>query len=97
MFKFIRKIKAKKHGIRFSDKDFWPPFYISFTRKNCDGCYVLNFLYDAKVGDIVKVLQGNDFVHSYILKGIGRASGDDHIVSPKEFNIEYHHSERILS
>ena len=96
MFSIFRKYKAKKHGVRFEVDTFWPPFYISFGRKPCDGCYVLNFIYDAKIGDVVRLLQGERYVHCYKVLAASHCGGSDHIVSDLEFHIEYHHSEDLL-
>lgn len=90
----IKKLRAKRHGVPFKIAKFWPPCYISFVKKTYAGCEVLTDIYDANTGDIVPVLKGEEFTHFYILKSIGRAGGDDHIVSPLQFNIEYSHSEK---
>lgn len=88
--KFLRKKAAKKNGVPFFEKEFWPPAYISFSEKEYCGCKVLTELYDARIGDIVTVLQDERLSHRYRLLADSVAGGDDHIVSPREFDIEYH-------
>lgn len=79
-------------------KNHWPPFYHEFNEegdKTLKGLEVLPFNTSAKTGDIVPVLVERDFlrkigfVYFYKITGVGRASGDDHIVSPKEYDLEF--------
>jgi hypothetical protein len=86
-----RVIRAVSEGAPFEFKRFWPPFYIYFGTPAPGGAVrVLNDVYDAKVGDVVSVLLCPDGrVHRYKLLAEGRAPGDDHIVSPREFDLEY--------
>jgi hypothetical protein len=87
--RFMRKLEAKKHGVPFFIKEFWPPYYISFGRKDFHGCRVLNDVYDIKVGERAAIMEGNGLKHYYELMDISYAPGDDHIVSPKEFDLKY--------
>jgi hypothetical protein len=95
--KFLRKFKAKKLDVPFQIKSFWPPYYISF-KHDFHGLKVLNDIYSHHQSDgPVAVAEGNGQRHFYLIKGFypGNPWGD-HIVSPKQWDLEYHHSELII-
>ena len=85
--KFLRKMKAKKEGVPFFLKDFWPPFYLSYGGKAPGK--VLDWMYKASVGDVIPVFWTSEKTHYYKLTGLGVASGSDHIESPYQFDLEY--------
>lgn len=85
--KFLRKMKAKKEGMPFFLKDFWPPFYQNYGGKAPGK--VLDWMYKARVGDVIPVFWTSQKTHYYRLKCIGMASGSDHVVSPYQFDLEY--------
>lgn len=91
MLAWFRKRAAEVRGIPYSYDDFWPPFYISFGGKAAG--MVLRKIYEASPGNVVPVIRCDDETHFYKIISEGRASGDDHIVSPRQWNIVYHHSE----
>ena len=77
------------HNIPYEYRDFWPPVYITFKNPHRSGLKVSGQIYDAKIGDVVPVFYSDDTAHLYKLVGFSWASGDDHIVSPKQFHIVY--------
>lgn len=90
---WLRKRKAKARGIPFWEESFWPPYYLNFGGK-IPGVAVLTAIYGAGLGDVVPVLQSETETHFYKVIYESRASGDDHIASPRQWDISYHHSER---
>jgi hypothetical protein len=80
---------AERFHIPFKEEKFWPPFYNWAGNAHRSGCLVSSVLYDAKIGDVVPVFVDDNYRHMYRVSGIGRAGGDDHVVSPLQFRIEY--------
>lgn len=95
MFGIFRKTRAAKRGIPFYLERYWPPFYISFANgeRIAPGVTSLTDIYDFGFGDVAPVFRSATETHFYRIVGTSRAAGDDHIVSPRKFDIEYHHSE----
>lgn len=80
---------AEQFGVPFQHPKFCPPFYTWGGAEGPGGCLVTHDLYKARIGDTVTVFVDDNYRHQYLLKGWSFASGDDHIVSPQQFHIEY--------
>lgn len=93
MLKVVRRWSAKARGIPFSDERFWPPYYIN-RWGTIPGQKVMQKIYAAKPGEVVPIMHSETEVHFYKIISEGRAWGDDHVVSPRQWHIVYHHSEQ---
>lgn len=91
---------CKAVGIPYEDQKFWPAWYVfkqedplrPATIRGPRGA-ICPELYKSEVGDTVLVFSMDGTEHFYQVLGHSWAPGDDHIVSPREFHIRYHHSE----
>lgn len=92
--KFFRNRRARKFGIPFRDRMFWPSYHINFRNPVGPGIECLKEIYDAKyrVGSVAPIFRSNGFTHFYRIKRTWHADGDDHIVSPRQWDIEYRYS-----
>jgi len=93
--RFLRKRAAKREGVPFDEREFWPPYYISFGHPGPNNTEVLKALYDAKCNDVVPVFRGGGKTHFYRVVRISRAPGGDHIVWYLQFDIEYIRTEAL--
>lgn len=94
MKKFIKKYKAKRQSVPFLIEDFWMASYLYFKsdrNKLVDGCSVLNISEECSTGDVVELLydKEKELIHRYVVTRVIRASGNDHVVSPYSFDMEY--------
>jgi hypothetical protein len=94
--RFRRRRTAKAVGVPFEDEDFWPPYYLMMGQEVAPGIRCINdnlALYRAAIGAVVPVMESDGQRHYYRVRCWSYAPGHDHIVSPKQFDIEYDHSE----
>lgn len=90
---------AGDYGIDYELREFWPPASYIYNERLPSGLkvwtknkYLCPEMYDAKIGDMVPVYEDTEGnVYWYVLHGWSRASGDDHIVSPMQFNLRFWH------
>jgi len=102
----LREEEAIRWGIPYHRRQFWPAYYVFDKKPIADGIkhhvgdhgYICPGLYGAKnVGDIVPVFEGHGLLFMYRVDGFSWASGDDHIVSPRQFNITFVGTETQVS
>lgn len=82
---------AASCGLPVIVERFWPPFTKEFHGKSVwkVNRYLCPELYDARIGDVCPICMDDDFVYHYRVTGFSWASGSDHIVSPKEFWLQF--------
>lgn len=101
--KLLRKWKAKRHGVPFEIKKFWPAGvrYVGAERNGMTLIWANTEIYEPPlifgapkpmVKDVVPVWFKDGLAHFYRIKGIGHASGSDHFIDPTEYHLEYVHS-----
>lgn len=91
-----RRDEAMAYGVPFEDRRFWPAFYVFDKRPLKNGAKhwvkdrsICPELYGSKLGDVVPVYSDDQHVYNYRVLGFSWASGDDHIVSPRQFHIQF--------
>jgi hypothetical protein len=94
MKRAIRRLAAWRAGVPFKIVDFWPPFYLSKLGGSTEVCPGFHYvggpgLYDGWPGDEVLLLVSADTRCFYKITDKGVAPGDDHIVSPRTFDLEF--------
>lgn len=90
MVKPFKKLAAALNRVPYEIDQHWPPFYDKFYRGDrIAGCRVIPFDYDKGVGDTLPLLTGRGKVYVYKITQVHRAAGDDHIVSPLNFDLTY--------
>jgi hypothetical protein len=77
-------------------KEYWPPGYFELAsdKEILFRGYpmeVLDFDRDSEPGDTVPFLVNDDNVWFYTIEGISYFPGNDHIVSPKQFDLVFSH------
>ena len=89
-FAFFRKRAAAAAGVFFEDTKFWPPYYTWAGCTMYGVSKVLHDVYDAKRGGVVDLLVTPDGrIHRCKLLGMSFAGGSDHIVSPRQFHLQF--------
>ncbi len=88
--KFFRQRAAIATGVFFEDRDFWPAYY-PYVGKKLGGHIVhVDAISKAKVGDVVDLLVTPDGrIHRYRVLGWAWAAGDDHVISPKHYHLQF--------
>ena len=97
--KIFKLLQSARHNVPLEIMGYWQAFYIDF---NSDGRLLhggrpIKFSNSAKVGDEVPLIEKDRKRHVYKVVGISYAPGDDHIVSPKHFDLEYVRSIAVVS
>lgn len=91
-----RRDEAAVLGVPFEDRTFWPAFYVFDKTPLKNGAshwvnrgFICPELYEAKIGDVVPIFSDGERVFNYRVLGLSWAAGDDHIVSPRQFHIQF--------
>jgi hypothetical protein len=92
--RIFRRWKASRAGVPFQVKRLWPPYHITFGNPvpGFSGNVELIEPYGKYTGDIVPLFRTPSGTHYYTITADWRSPGDDHIVSPRQFDLEYHHT-----
>lgn len=92
----IMEEEASEYGVPYRDREFWPAFRCfdktdvsPGVRHHIISTMICPKLYASKVGDIVPVFEGVGKLFMYRVNGFSWASGSDHIVSPRKFDITF--------
>lgn len=95
--KSIKKYRARWNGAPYTIEKHWQAYWITFNSEGRlldDKFTVLPFTVAGSWhGQIHPVLKIGDIYHFYEIVGRTIAPGYDHIVSPIEWWLEYHHTE----
>lgn len=94
--RFLRKRRAKRFGIRFYDRKFWPYYFFVSEKGMCDGCKLPKRPFHPKApSGVYPLLISDTHLHCYkVLRSYHMPGGDWGGVSNVAHEIEYHHSER---
>lgn len=92
----IRRDLAAECGVPFEEREFWPAGmnWMRDLLPEGKGLHVRDRmvcpdLFDCKLGDVVPVYVDGEFAYRYFVRGFSWASGNDHIISPRQFHIEF--------
>lgn len=94
-----RRDDALRLGVPYEDTEFWPaarafgPLASGHETVSGPRREICPELYGSRIGQIVPVFETKEGAAFYEVLGFSVASGDDHIVSPRQFHIRYHHTE----
>ena len=89
--KLFKKFNAVKNKVPMTIKEYWQAYYVDF---NSDGKLLYGgtpiiFSNNSNIGDEFPLINKGGMIHTYQVVDISYAPGDDHIVSPKQFDLEY--------
>lgn len=90
-------LEAASYGVPYLLNHFWPPAHHIYNERLpiqvrvwTKDRFVCPEMYRAKIGDLVPVFEDTDGnTYWYEVFGFAWAPGDDHIVSPKEFDLRF--------
>lgn len=93
--KFLKQRKAKKFGIQYEYKGFWPHFYWVMRDGVCDGCELVSPMFrPSSPSNVYPILVSKTHMHCYELISKQKMPGDDWAgASPYGYDLRYHHSE----
>jgi hypothetical protein len=91
-----RRDAATAFGVPFEEAKFWPAG-MNWMRELLPSGKELRIhdrmicpeLFSSKAGDVVPVFVDGQFAYHYFVRGFSWACGSDHIISPREFHIEF--------
>ena len=93
--KFLRKLKARKNGVPFELRKFWPSYYSIMQKGRYDDTLIVVFdaFDESESGKVIPVLEGNGKRHFYKILRTSRLQGSDWGgVSNLAYFLEYSHT-----